>query len=217
MTPTTADAASTYAETDAAAHFERLVDDARACTACDGMAHCHVLGDANGRLGAPIMFVAEAVGRHGGAITGVPLTRDATGQRFAAFLAIAGIDRRDVFVTNAVICNPVDAGGRNRSPRPSEIARCRPFLERTIDAVRPRTVVALGRVALESLRAIAPHDADLPGAVGVAVPWRGSALVAMYHPGVQSTLHRPHAAQVEDWRRLGALCSARATAYHGSG
>lgn len=181
------------------------------------MDHCHVLGSGNGRLNAPIMFVAEAVGRRGGAVTGVPLTRDATGRRFEAFLAIAGIDRRGVFVTNAVICNPRDARGRNRSPRPAEISRCRPYLHRAIDIVAPAIVVALGRVALESLRAIAPHGSDLPRDAATGLPWHGRVIVPMYHPGVQSTLHRPHDRQVDDWRRLGALCSGTLAPYHEGG
>jgi DNA polymerase len=185
--------------------FARLVTDVHACHACDAMAHTHTLSAANGPLDARMLFVAEAPGRRGGAITGIPLTRDESGRRFAAFLALAGIARDDVFVTNAVLCNPIDGLGRNRRPSGREIARCRPFLERTLRTVDARIVVALGRVALESLRAIAAHGAELPRDVAIPVPWAGRTLVAMYHPGRQSTLHRPQAAQEDDWRQLGVL------------
>jgi len=185
--------------------FTQLVRDVHACTACDGMAHAHVLGDGNGALDARVLFVAEAVGRHGGAVTGVPLTRDVSGRRFAAFLALAGISRDDAFITNAVLCNPLDALGRNRPPRSREAARCRPFLARTLDAVRAPFVVTLGRVSLESLRAIAPHGAVLSRDVATPVEWQRRTLVPMYHPGLQSTLHRPQALQEDDWRRLGAI------------
>ncbi len=187
--------------------FNALVRDVHACHACDRMAHAHVLGDANGGLDAPILFVAEAVGRRGGAVTGVPLTRDESGKRFGEFLAIAGIERNDCFVTNAVLCNPLDVRGRNRAPATSEIARCRPFLERTIDLSQASVIVALGRVALESLRAIAAHEAQLSDA-GVATPWRDRLLVPMYHPGRQSLLHRPQASQFDDWVHLGAAVRA---------
>ena len=196
--------------------FEALVSDVRACTACERMAHAHVLGDASGPLDARVIFVAEAVGRRGGAVTGVPLTRDETGRRFDAFLRLAGIDRGETFITNAVLCNPLNAGGRNRTPAAAEIARCRPFLARTLDIVRAPVVVALGRVALESLqalsrgRAIAPHDAQMPRDVATALPWCGRTLVPMYHPSRQSTLHRPQAAQEDDWRRLGEAVAATA-------
>ena len=185
--------------------FARLVRDVRACTACERMAHSHVLGETNGPLGARVLFVAEAVGRRGGAVTGVPLTRDESGKRFGRFLELAELRREELFVTNAVLCNPLDAEGRNRPPKPGEVARCRPFLARTLDAVSARIVVALGRVALESLRAIAPHDADLPRDVATAIDWHGRVLVPMYHPSRQSTLHRGQAAQDDDRRRLGEI------------
>lgn len=189
--------------------FEMLVADVRACTVCERMAHAHVLGEASGPLDARLLFVAEAVGRRGGAVTGVPLTRDESGKRFTSFLTLAGIDRGDVFITNTVLCNPLDAAGRNRAPMSSEIARCRPFLARTLEIVRAPIVVTLGRFALESLRVIAPHDADLRRDAGTAIAWHGRTLVPLYHPSRQSTLHRAQSEQEADWRRLAAIFNAR--------
>ena len=57
----------------------------RACHVCASMTHAHVLGNANGSIDAQVLFVAEAVGRRGGAVTGVPLTRDESGRRFTLF------------------------------------------------------------------------------------------------------------------------------------
>lgn len=185
--------------------FARLIKDVRACFACSAMAHCHVLSDANGALDAWVLFVAEAVGRRGGATTGVPLTRDESGKRFADFLALAGLRREDVFVTNAVLCNPLDTAGRNRTPTAAEAHRCRAFLARTLEIVPAPVVVALGRVALESLRAIWPHDADLTLDTARGVEWHGRTLVPMYHTSRQSTLHRPQGLQDDDWRRMGAI------------
>ena len=188
--------------------FDALVDDVRGCTTCVRMAHSRVLSAANGPLDARVLFVAEAVGRRGGAVTGVPLTHDQAGRRFGEFLRIADLARDDVFVTNAVLCNPIDSAGRNRTPAESEVARCRPFLRRTMEIVDPAIVVALGRVAIESLRVIAPHDATLPSDVALTNPWMGRLVVPMYHPSRQSTLHRPQAAQEDDWRRLGTVLAA---------
>jgi uracil-DNA glycosylase family 4 len=185
--------------------FDALIGDVRGCTDCEQMSHSHVLGPANGRLDAQIMFVAEAVGRRGGAVTGVPLTRDESGKRFERFLRIAGIDRGDVFITNAVLCNPIDASGANRPPRTSEVARCRPFLAATLEIVGARLVVALGRIALESLRVVSPHDVRFDHEPGAAHRWNGRTLVALYHPSRQSTLHRSQGAQEADWRRLGQI------------
>jgi DNA polymerase len=169
------------------------------------MAHSPVLSARNGAMDARVIFVAEAPGRRGAAITGVPLTRDESGRRFAAFLALAGLTRDGAFITNAVLCNPLDPTGRNRAPTRAEAARCRPFLARTLDLVPAPIVVALGRVALDALAAISPHGARLARDAGTVVPWRGRVLVPMYHPGRQSTLHRPQAQQEADWRRLGEI------------
>jgi uracil-DNA glycosylase family 4 len=195
------DSAGTPADDD----FDRLERDVHACFACGRVAHSHVLSEANGSLDATVLFVAEAVGRRGGAITGVPLTRDESGKRFTAFLELASIGREDAFVTNAVLCNPLDSAGHNRRPTPAEIARCRPFLLRTLEAVRAPIVVALGRVALESLRSIEPHAADLSRDVATPVAWSNRILIPMYHPSRQSTLHRAQAAQNDDWRTLGKI------------
>jgi DNA polymerase len=183
--------------------FTRLVEDARACRRCDRMTHCHALSPANGPLDALVLFVAEAPGRRGAAVTGVPLTRDESGRRFDRFLAVAGIDRAETFVTNSVLCNPTDARGRNRPPSAPERAACRPFIERTLDTVRAPLVVTLGRVALDALRAIEPHGAGLSRDCGCPLAWRGRILVPLYHPSRQSTLYRAEDAQEADWRGLG--------------
>ena len=79
-------------------------------------------------------------------------------------------------------------------------------------AVTIPVVVALGGVALDALRRVAPHDGVLARDAGRALPWtaagRERTLVPLYHPSIQSTLTRPHARQQRDWRRLGRLVRA---------
>lgn len=188
--------------------FAALCDRVRACTACDAMNHVHVLGDTNGPLDADVMFVAEAPGRLGAARTGVPMTSDVTGRRFHAFLAGAGLARERVFITNSVLCNPLTSRGMNRRPAAREVAACGGFLAGQLRLVRAPVVVALGVVALDALHRIEPHDAVLARDVGRALAWCGRTLVPLYHPSIQSTLSRPHDAQGDDWRRLGALIRA---------
>jgi hypothetical protein len=64
-------------------------------------------------------------------------------------------------------------------------------------------------VALESLRAIAPHGLGLRRDVASPAEWHGRTLIAMYHPSRQSTLHRAQHLQEDDWRQLGALVRHR--------
>jgi uracil-DNA glycosylase family 4 len=164
-----------------------------------------VLGPANGNPEADVMFVGEAPGRLGAGRTGVPFSGDESGRRFEAFLAIAGLRRHDVFVTNALLCNPLDDLGRNRRPLLSEVRRCLPFLRQQVLAVDASVVVALGDVALRALALIEPHGASLREHRGQAVPWFGRALVPLYHPGRRSTVQRRDEHQRGDWLRLGQL------------
>lgn len=67
-------------------------------------------------------------------------------------LAVAGLDRTNVYICNTVCCRPCDsARGPNRAPEPHEVEACRGFLEGQLRALRPRLVVALGRVAASEL------------------------------------------------------------------
>jgi uracil-DNA glycosylase family 4 len=153
------------------------------------------------------MFVGEAPGRHGAGRSGVPFSGDESGRRFEELLTLAGLRREDVFVTNAVLCNPLDASGNNRRPLPREVRACLTHLRAQIEAVDPEIVVALGGVALDALGRIEPHCATLACA-GEPVPWIGRTLVALYHPGRRAIVHRSISAQEADWRALGGLAEA---------
>jgi uracil-DNA glycosylase family 4 len=197
----------------AAASLEALIDDVQRCFACDSMAHCHTLGATNGPPSARVLFVGEAPGRYGAGRSGVPFHGDEAGRRFESLLAEAGLTRDGVFVTNAVLCNPLDASGRNRRPKASEVTRCGPFLRRQIEVIDPAVVVALGIVALQALDRIEPHGATLREACGRPVEWLGRRLVALYHPGRRALVHRDEALQRDDWRMLGSYYRGSRTAW----
>ena len=169
------------------------------------MAHCHVLGSMNGPEDARVMFVGEAPGRYGAGRSGVPFSGDESGRRFEALLAAAGLRREEVFVTNAVLCNPLDASGNNRRPSVREVRACLSHLRRQVEAVDPEYVVALGGVALDALGRIEGHGLVLGADCGEARPWFGRTLLALYHPGRRAIVHRSIAFQEEDWERLGEL------------
>jgi DNA polymerase len=148
------------------------------------------------------MFVGEAPGRLGAARTGVPFLGDESGRRFERLLAEAGLRRQEVFVTNAVRCLPLDAAGRNRRPRGAEVRECAAWLAAEVADVGPELVVALGTVALDALARVEHHGLVLSEDVGREVAWQGRRLVALYHPGARSAVHRRWEAQVGDWRNL---------------
>jgi uracil-DNA glycosylase family 4 len=163
------------------------------------------IGPANGSLDAAILFVAEAPGRFGADVTGVPLSGDRTGQNFEMLLGAAGIEREHVFVTNAVLCNPRTEDGRNDRPRVSEVRNCGSHLRAVIDLLDPAWVVSLGRVALDALALIEPHGGVLARDVATARPWYGRRLVPLYHPGPRSVAVRGISRHVEEFRLLAGL------------
>lgn len=188
--------------------FLALCADVAACRACPNVRFNHILSPSNGTLQARALFVAEAPGRLGAAVTGVPLSGDEAGRRFEAFLAAAGTCRDEVFVTNAVLCQPATLYGLNRTPDRGEVAECGVFLARTLDLVDAPVVVALGRVALDALALIEPHGLTLADGVSRPITWRERVLVTLYHPARRSTVHRSHEQQLEDWRALGQTLTA---------
>jgi uracil-DNA glycosylase len=188
------------------ASFAALCAAAQACVSCAAMdGRRRVLSDANGRPGALVCFIGEAPGRRGGERTAIPFSGDQSGRNFDALLAAAGLTRAQVFVTNAILCNPQDERGRNRPPARDELANCRAFLARQLAVVAAPLVAPLGAVALAALDALAPHGLRLRDAVARPAPWQGRLLFPLYHPGPRAQLHRPPDQQRADFAALGAL------------
>jgi uracil-DNA glycosylase len=191
------------------AEFDALIAEVQACRRCPAMeGRRRVLSRLNGSPDARMMFIAEAPGRNGGEVTGVPLSRDPSGQRFTRLLALAGLERAEVFITNAVLCNPRAVSGVNRPPAREELSNCSHWLERQLALIDPPVVVTLGAVALRALGRLEPHSYSLRESVGLAVPWAGRTLVPLYHPSPRAGLSRSYAQQDEDFRRLGTLVRA---------
>jgi uracil-DNA glycosylase family 4 len=101
-----------------------------------------------------------------------------------------GLELRNVYISAAVRCAPPD-----NKPLPKELANCRPYLERELDLLRPKAILALGSIAM---RAYLGYLKDR-GAITsfAAFPFRHAAnyrlgeqlprLFASYHPSQQNT------------------------------
>ena len=190
--------------------FGKLVEEVQACRRCPRMCDsARVLNFSAGSLNADLVFVGEAPGRLGADETEVPFHGDASGRNFEDLLAFAGISRNDVFVTNAVLCNPKDGSGNNATPNPSEVANCQEYLRRQIELVNPKIIVALGNTALKALGRIEAHSYTLSQHVRTVHPWFSRLLIPLYHPGQRAMVHRSFANQrsdyqfvAEQWRRF---------------
>lgn len=155
--------------------FANLAARVQACRACPRMeGRRRVLGTANGPLRAAAVLVGTAPGRYGAERTGIPFSGDRSGAGLEALLTRVGLKREDVFITNAVLCNPQDARGRNAEPAADELRRCSAHLRETLALVDAPLVVALGRTAFEALRRTQGWHMRWEEALG---------RVATYHPG----------------------------------
>ena len=184
--------------------FEALVARVAACRACPRMeGRRRVLGAGNGPLRASLLVVATAPGRFGAERTGVPLCGDRSGATFEAMLDGVGLCRGDVFVTNAVLCNPQDGRGRNAAPTAAELRACAGHLAATLELVAAPHVLALGRIAHAALLRIGPAPLDFAACLGRWHPWAGRQLAAVYHPSPQVTADpRRQAAMRAQWQAL---------------
>jgi DNA polymerase len=99
------------------------------------------------------------------------------GQLLNAMLLAIGRPRETVFIANILKCRPPG----NRDPKPDEVSRCLPFLEQQIALLRPRLMLAVGRIAAQNLLGTDAPLARLRGKLhhfGAA----GTPLVITYHP-----------------------------------
>lgn len=181
--------------------FREIIAEAAACTRCAAMCErAAVLSRLNGQVPARIMFIGEAPGRKGADQTRIPFSGDQSGKNFDRFLTSIGLGREDIFITSAALCNPRTDTGINRKPSRTEVANCSYFLRQTLEIVDPSVVVTLGSVALDALRAIAPHNLILKDSAAEIHPWNGRLLVPIYHPSPQVLAsHRREPQQLQDY------------------
>ena len=183
--------------------FKRLERQASSCRLCPALAdQPAILSLANGNLNAKIVFVAEAPGRFGAGRTGIPFHGDKSGNNFETLLAHIGLIRADVFITNAVLCNPL-ANGNNRRPKISEIKNCSPFLKATLDLIRPKVVVTLGSVGLQAVNLLLGTRYQLKDKVAQRLSTPNFILFPLYHPSPRVTNWlRPLAQQKKDFKKI---------------
>jgi len=144
--------------TDASSYIPPHADLGQLMSAAKGCQACPLWRDATqtvfgaGPPDARVVFVGEQPGdqedRQGGPFVGP------AGKVFDEALDIAGIDRRQTYVTNAVKHFKWIPRGKLRlhqTPQAPEIAACRPWMEAELALIRPEVTVALGATAAKAL------------------------------------------------------------------
>ncbi|NLF15473.1 MAG: uracil-DNA glycosylase [Anaerolineaceae bacterium] len=166
----------------------------RACRACLVAGYDIVPGAIfSGPAPAPLMLIGQAPG-----ITEAQVKRPfnaSSGTRLFQWLARAGLDedefRRRYYMTAVTKCYPGKhpKGKGDRKPSAAEQKLCRPFLERELALVRPRVVLAVGGLAIET---VLGRKVRLDEAVGARFSVDGRLVLPLPHPsGASLWLNRP--------------------------
>jgi len=146
----------------------------RDCTACKLRAGCTQTVFGVGDEQAEWLFVGEGPGADEDA-QGEPFVGQA-GKLLDNMLLAIGLRRgKNVYIANIVKCRPPN----NRTPEVDEIATCLPYLQRQIELIKPKLIVALGKTAATALLG---RDATLGSLRGTLHDYYGIPLVVTYHP-----------------------------------
>ncbi|SAL27059.1 phage SPO1 DNA polymerase--like protein [Caballeronia turbans] len=81
----------------------------------------------------------------------------------------------NVYIANVIKCRPPG----NRNPELDEVARCEPYLQRQVELVKPKVIVAMGRFAAQSLL---KNEASIASMRGRVHEYRGVPVIVTYHP-----------------------------------
>jgi uracil-DNA glycosylase len=152
---------------------------------------------------AELLLLGLAPGAHGSNRTGRMFTGDRSGDFLYAALHKAGfanqpscsqrddgLTLKNCYITAAARCAPPD-----NKPLPSELANCRGYLERELEIVKPKVVLALGKIAWNTYlgilkdRGVILSRAPYVFAHGAAAKLAGNSplLIGVYHPSQQNT------------------------------
>ncbi|MFW6160025.1 MAG: uracil-DNA glycosylase [Acidobacteriota bacterium] len=122
---------------------------------------------------AQLMFAGEAPGRDED-IQGRPFVGRA-GQLLTKIIKAMNFERKEVYITNIVKCRPPN----NRNPQQKEIEACHPYLLSQIRQIKPRVIVALGKVAAEFF---VPGCSSISAVRGTFHDFHGIPVMPTFHP-----------------------------------
>jgi DNA polymerase len=167
--------------------LEQIRTDIGDCTLCRLHEGRSKIVFGSGNPGARLVFVGEGPGADED-VQGLPFVGRA-GQLLTQMIDNTAskegipITRADVYICNVVKCRPPG----NRTPEPDEMEICGKFLERQLDAIRPKAICLLGATAARYL--LGTH-VGITKLRGQWQDWRGIPVMPTYHP---SFLLRPYA------------------------
>lgn len=127
----------------------------------------------SGNPNADVMFVGEAPGEKED-LEGLPFV-GRSGRLLTDILKAIDLSREDVYIANILKCRPPD----NRDPNKAEIEECEPYLLKQIELIKPKLLVALGRISATTLLR---SKESLTAMRGQVFDYHGTDMVVTYHP-----------------------------------
>lgn len=167
--------AKTQTKGDAAKLLADLREEIGDCTRCKLSKGRTNIVFGSGNPNAKLVFVGEGPGADED-VQGLPFVGRA-GKKLTEIIEKGmGLDReKDTYICNVVKCRPPG----NRDPEPDEIAACKPFLVKQLQAIRPKVLVALGKPAASTLLGrIVPIMSER----GTWHEYEGIKLMLTFHP-----------------------------------
>jgi len=150
-----------------------LAEDASTCRLCKLADTRHSVVFGVGNPNADLVLIGEAPGRDED-LQGEPFVGRA-GQLLDRMLHAIGLDREQVYILNTIKCRPPN----NRDPKPDELEACNLWFEQQLEALQPKMICLLGRVAAQS---VLETDAPLGSLRGRWHDYRGIPTWVTYHP-----------------------------------
>lgn len=143
----------------------------------------YVFGEGNEH--AKLMLIGEAPGADEDE-TGRPFV-GRSGELLSRILSAIRFTREEVYIANILKSRPPN----NRNPEPDEIEACMPYLIRQIEIIRPKMILALGKVAANTLLG---NSLTMNALRGKVHRWRNIDVIVTYHPA--ALLRNPN------WKKL---------------
>ncbi len=143
------------------------------CTLCDLCQTRTQTVFGTGNKAADWMIIGEAPGQNEDE-QGKPFVGKA-GALLTEMLRSVGLEREEVFITNILKCRPPG----NRDPKPEEAESCSDYLRRQRDLIKPKIILAVGRISAQTLL---NTDAPIGKLRGKVHELDGIPLVVVYHP-----------------------------------
>ncbi|MBI2103190.1 uracil-DNA glycosylase [Candidatus Woesearchaeota archaeon] len=171
-----------------------LAEQIRRCTACPLWKQRTLAVPGEGPKNAKLLFIGEAPGVEEDR-QGLPFV-GRSGKFLTEMLNQIGIDRKTVFITGSVKCHPP----KNRVPKTKELAMCKElWLDKQVSLLKPKLIVLLGSVAIQSSLG---EKKDLANVHGLVVEKEGLHYFLTYHPSAAMRFPAVRKLMEDDFKKL---------------